>query len=224
MKKYLILLLLALIFLPKKVFSNNNFIYSLEVIKDSDSPVYELVLKSDYKAKIKSKSESDNSIYFDIKNASLKENFSAMYDNAQGIESVIAQQIGTKVRIYIKGDNTKNTKISFTTVEKQNLSDTSVNYVLIVSILSILALFAALEIKNKMKIKQQKMLAKSSLINKNTMYKLRVNNEIPNKNKKHGISQIAKGTGTIAQRYEANKIKAKFDTLPAINPKIAINQ
>lgn len=131
MKKFITVVLFALLLLPQAAFSGNNFIYSINVTNDKETDNVVLDVKSDYKTKIKYKLDESGRRYFDIKDASLKENFSVNYGNASGIEGVIAQQIGSKVRIYIKGDETENIAVNFNNVENQAYPEKSTTYALI---------------------------------------------------------------------------------------------
>ena len=90
MKKLIISLLFCLFLSPLAAFSNNNFIYSINVTRDENlSDNVKLEIKSDYKTDIKNKIDEMGREYFDIKDASLKENFAVQYNNANGVESVI---------------------------------------------------------------------------------------------------------------------------------------
>ena len=76
MKKIIISLLFCLLLTPLAAFSNNNFIYSINVSPDDTlSNGVRLEVKSDYKTKITNKIDELGREYFDIKDASLKENF-----------------------------------------------------------------------------------------------------------------------------------------------------
>lgn len=132
MKKIILCLLFSLFFVPQVAFSNDNFIYSINVSRNNDAQNLQLDIKSDYKTKITNKIDELGREYFDIKDASLKENFVIQYSNAKGVESVIAQQIGNKVRIYIKGDDIDNIATNFRNVENQPYPDKSAGYVLLV--------------------------------------------------------------------------------------------
>lgn len=142
MKRIILALLLSLLLLPQAAFSNDNFIYAINVNRDKISTGnIELLIKSDYKTDVKNKTDEAGREYFDIKDASLKENFTINYNDAEGIESVIAQQIGNKVRIYVKGNNIISTAISFNNVETQAYPDKSAGYALLVFGLVVFALF-----------------------------------------------------------------------------------
>ena len=113
-----------LILSPLAAFSNNNFIYSINVTRDENlSDNVKLEIKSDYKTDIKNKIDEMGREYFDIKDASLKENFAVQYNNANGVESVIAQQIGNKVRIYVTGNDIQDVTLNFNNVENQPYPD-----------------------------------------------------------------------------------------------------
>lgn len=142
MKKIIISLLFCLLLTPLAAFSNNNFIYSINVTKDDAfTSGVKLAIKSDYKTNVKSRIDEMGREYFDIKDASLKENFAVQYNNANGVESVIAQQIGNKVRIYVTGNDVQNVDILFNNVENQPYPDKSAGYALLVFAFIVCALF-----------------------------------------------------------------------------------
>lgn len=150
MKKIIISLLFCLFLSPLAAFSSSNFIYSINVVPDKGTTNgIKLEIKSDYKADIKSKIDEMGREYFDIKDSSLKENFAVQYNNVNGVESVIAQQIGNKVRIYVTGDNVEDVILNFNNVENQPYPDKSAGYALLVFALVICALFRIFKKKAK---------------------------------------------------------------------------
>ena len=130
MKKIILCLLFFIFLLPEAAFSSDNFIYSIDVSRNPADKNVTLDIKSDYMTKVTNKVDEIGREYFDIKDASLKENFSVKYNEASGVESVIAQQIGNKVRIYVKGENTEGALINFNNVENQPYPDRSAGYAL----------------------------------------------------------------------------------------------
>lgn len=151
MKKIILLLclLFCFIFLPQAALSNDNFIYSINVNRTGADNSIKLDIKSDYKTKTINKIDETGREYFDIKDASLKENFSIQYNNASGVESVIAQQIGNKVRIYITGEDIEDIFVNFNNVENQPYPNKSAGYALIIFALSIFGLFRVFKKKAK---------------------------------------------------------------------------
>ncbi len=150
MKKIIISLLFCLFLSPLAAFSNNNFIYAINVNRLNDpSESVKLDIKSDYKTEIKSRVDEMGREYFDIKEASLKENFAVQYNNANGVESVIAQQIGNKVRIYVTGSDIENVILNFNNVENQPYPDKSAGYALLIFAVVICALLRAFKRKAK---------------------------------------------------------------------------
>ena len=110
--------------MPQCAFSSDNFIYAINVNREEVAGKnIQLNIKSDYKTDIKHKIDEVGREYFDIKDASLKENFSVQYNNANGVESVIAQQIGNKVRVYVNGNDIENIAVNFNNVENQPYPD-----------------------------------------------------------------------------------------------------
>lgn len=149
MKKIILCLLLSFFLLPQAAFSNDNFIYSINVNRTNNDKNIHLNIKSDYKTKTINKIDATGREYFDIKDASLKENFSIQYNNAVGVESVIAQQIGNKVRVYIKADDINDISITFNNVENQPYPDKSAGHALLVFTVLVFALFRAFKKKAK---------------------------------------------------------------------------
>lgn len=100
MKKIIILLLImGSLFLFFKN-ADKNIIKEANILKSQNEII--LNLKSDYKTDINLVKENSESVYFDIKNAFLKEDYKV---TGEGDLSVLSQQIGDKVRIYLKGNN-----------------------------------------------------------------------------------------------------------------------
>ena len=149
MKKIILCLLFFIFLLPQAAFSSDNFIYSIDVSRDSTDKHVVLNIKSDYMTKITNKVDEAGREYFDIKDASLKENFSVKYNGASGVESVIAQQIGNKVRIYVKGENTNGTLLNFNNVENQPYPDRSAAYALCIFALISFAILSVFKKKAK---------------------------------------------------------------------------
>ncbi len=149
MKKLIISLLFCLFLSPLAAFSNNNFIYAINVSPDNTlTNGIKLNIKSDYKTNVKNNIDEMGRKYFDIKDASLKENFAVQYNNVNGVESVIAQQIGNKVRIYVTG-NIEDAVINFNNVETQPYPDKSAGYALLVFAFIVCALFRMFKRKAK---------------------------------------------------------------------------
>ena len=82
---------------------------------------YQLTIKADAPIEYKTKVKSQDSIYFDLKNAVTVDNLDTIYDDVSDIDGVIVQQLENKVRIYVNGLNTQNTKLVFKTAQ-QNAS------------------------------------------------------------------------------------------------------
>lgn len=79
---------------------------------------YQLTVKADKPVDYKTKADSSDSIYFDLKNSLALDNIDTIYDNVSGIDGLIVQQLeNSKVRIYVKGINTSSTKLVFATLQ-----------------------------------------------------------------------------------------------------------
>lgn len=75
---------------------------------------FELNIDSTLTVPYKVVQESDNSIYFDLKNSVLSDDVSTYYDDVTNIDNVVVKQLDkSKVRIYVEGKNAKNTELIF---------------------------------------------------------------------------------------------------------------
>ncbi len=100
MKKLIILLVLSCVFFSIANLCVENNIFETSAQVNSDNKVV-INLKSDYKNDVKVVKEGASSFYFDIKNATLAKSYSAL--GSENL-SILTQQIGKKVRVYLKGD------------------------------------------------------------------------------------------------------------------------
>lgn len=106
MKKIALVLVLLFLLITRTAFSKENLIYEINLNnKLNDEGKVELVLKSDFKGDIKTVEENKNSVYFDIENAKLSDDFKTNFNGKNSAVSIVSQQIGSKVRIYVKGEN-----------------------------------------------------------------------------------------------------------------------
>lgn len=201
MKQIILTLLLGLLILPQAAFSSDNFIYAINVSRDKiTTGNIKLEIRSDYKTDVKNKVDESGREYVDIKDASLKENFSIKYDNIQGIDSVIAQQIGNKVRIYVTGENISNTLVNFNNVETQAYPDKSAGYALLVFGLIVCGLFRIFKKKAKrLKVKAQ--------VFQNAASKAVYNNLMENKHVKTS-SQIRDNRNLTLNNLKKRDVKA----------------
>lgn len=96
-------------------FADENFISNVVISNSREIPnSYELNIDSTLTVPYKVVQESDNSIYFDLKNSVLSENVSTYYDDVANIDNVVVKQMDkSKVRIYVEGKNAKNTELIF---------------------------------------------------------------------------------------------------------------
>ncbi len=150
MKRIILILLFGVLLMPQCAFSSDNFIYAINVNREEVAGKnIQLNIKSDYKTDIKHKIDEVGREYFDIKDASLKENFSVQYNNANGVESVIAQQIGNKVRVYVNGNDIENIAVNFNNVENQPYPDKSAGYALGLFVFIVCVVFRTFKKKAK---------------------------------------------------------------------------
>ena len=109
MKKIITLFfIIGLFFLISSNFQQNNI--KEAYIEKADNGSITLNLKTDYSDKLNMVWENDSSVYFDLKNARLSDSYKTDYT---ADISVVTQQIGRKVRIYLKGENLHNLKAVF---------------------------------------------------------------------------------------------------------------
>ncbi len=107
MKKAVVLIILSAAFiLYFNMSSYKNLIYGADIINNNGNLT--LNIKSDYKEDIEPVRENQKSVYFDIKNAKLSDNFMSESDNM----IIVAQEIGSRVRIYLTGEDIENLNAS----------------------------------------------------------------------------------------------------------------
>ncbi len=91
-------------------FCTENVLNSVELSQKDGA--YELKLKTDAPIAFKKKIESDNSVYFDLKNISSPEKIETVYNDVADIDGVVIQQIDkNQIRIYVNGTDAASTKI-----------------------------------------------------------------------------------------------------------------
>ncbi len=115
--KKIFLTICAFMFLCLASVAQESLITSVAISKPKDlNGAYQLTIKADKPVEYKQKAETSDSIYFDLKNALTVDNIDTIYDNVSGIDALIVQQLeNSKVRIYVNGTDTSNTKIVFET-------------------------------------------------------------------------------------------------------------
>lgn len=116
MKKLAVLLVIICLGIFQTAYSKENNIYEISVKKSPETGVITMQLNSDYMEKTKSVKENNGSVYFDIKNAKLSDNLKT--DPKEDI-SIVAQQIGSKVRIYLKGKDLDEIQAAFASNKAQ---------------------------------------------------------------------------------------------------------
>ena len=135
MKRIILILLFGVLLMPQCAFSSDNFIYAINVNREEVAGKnIQLNIKSDYKTDIKHKIDEVGREYF---------------DNANGVESVIAQQIGNKVRVYVNGNDIENIAVNFNNVENQPYPDKSAGYVLGLFVFIVCVVFRTFKKKAK---------------------------------------------------------------------------
>lgn len=113
MKKFGVIFILLFTFIFQgMVFSKDNTIYEIGLGRDKNENIV-LNLKSDFKEEIKTVKEDSGSVYIDIQNAKLDKNFKTTYSNTNEPVSIVSQQIGSKVRIYLIGEDTDSLHAAF---------------------------------------------------------------------------------------------------------------
>ena len=116
-----ILLFITSMTLP--VFAKENIISSVVISKAKNKQnAYELNIDSSKVVDYKMEYDEDGSVYFDLKNSVLSDDAGTFYDDVTDIDNVAVRQLDrNKVRIYITGQNAKNTELVFV----NSLFDTS---------------------------------------------------------------------------------------------------
>lgn len=113
--KRLFFVLALIISCTTSVLAADNVISSVVISKSKDRVnSYELNIDSTYQVQYKSYIDGDNNIYFDLKDSSLAPNLGTIYDDVSDIDNVTVKQLDkNKVRIYVNGDNARNTELIF---------------------------------------------------------------------------------------------------------------
>ncbi len=109
--------LFALAGIMLSAFAKENTITAVKISKPKElKGAYQLTVKANEKLNYKAKTESEDSIFFDIKNAKRADNISVIYEGIINVDGVIVQQISDdKVRIIVNGENTSTTELVFST-------------------------------------------------------------------------------------------------------------
>ena len=125
--KKIFLVIAAFMLLCLSSAAQESLITSVSISKPKELyGAYQLTVKTDKPVEYKEKIESSDSIYFDIKNAITIDNLDTIYDNVSGIDALIVQQLeNNKVRIYVNGVNTSNTKFVLKTKQQTGSSETN---------------------------------------------------------------------------------------------------
>ncbi len=110
MKKIITVLTIFIILFINSAQAKNS-IYEIGIVEAKNGDT-EVNLLSDYKQNVKVVKENELSSFFDIKNSTLSDNFKTNYSTSVDT-SIVAQQIGSKVRIYLKDNKSDNIKVAF---------------------------------------------------------------------------------------------------------------
>ncbi len=129
--KRLFLALTAFLLLCLSSAAQESLITSVTISKPKDlNGAYQLTVKADKPVEYKEKAQNADSVYFDLKNALTVDNLDTIYDNVSGVDALIVQQLeNSKVRIYVNGINTSNTRLVFET--KQATGSNAKNEIII---------------------------------------------------------------------------------------------
>lgn len=114
-KKCVCLIIVGLLFSSLSAMADENVISSVVISKSKDkNNAYELNIDSTMPVDFKENKEDASMIWFDLKNSVLAEDIGTVYDDVIDIDNVVVKQIDkNKVRIYVKGNNVKNTELVF---------------------------------------------------------------------------------------------------------------
>ena len=114
-KKCVCLIIVGLLFSFLSAMADENVISSVVISKSKDkNNAYELNIDSTMPVDFKENKEDASMIWFDLKNSILAEDIGTVYDDVIDIDNVVVKQIDrNKVRIYVKGNNVKNTELVF---------------------------------------------------------------------------------------------------------------
>ena len=125
--KKIFLVIAAFMLLCLSSAAQESLITSVSISKPKELyGAYQLTVKTDKPVEYKEKIESSDSIYFDIKNAITIDNLDTIYDNVSDIDALIVQQLeNNKVRIYVNGVNTSNTKLVLKTKQQTGSNATN---------------------------------------------------------------------------------------------------
>ena len=125
--KKIFLAISTFMFLCLAAAAQESLITSVAISQPKDlNGAYQLTIKADKPVEYKEKAQSSNSVYFDLKNALTVDNIDTIYDNVSGIDAVIVQQLeNSKVRIYVNGIDTSNTKLVFETKQATGSNTTN---------------------------------------------------------------------------------------------------
>ncbi len=123
----ILILFAALLMICNCAFASENLITSVTISKPKElNGAYQLTIKADKPVEYKVKTESSDSVYFDLKNSIAMDSLETIYDNVSGIDALIVQQLEKdKVRIYVNGINTAKTQLKFQTVQATGTSATN---------------------------------------------------------------------------------------------------
>ena len=113
--KRALFLIVAFLAFCTSVCAKESLITSVVISQPEElNGAYQLSVSADKPVEYKQKVLSQNSMYFDLKNSLSTDNLDTIYDNVSGIDALIVQQLENgKVRIYVNGENTSDTRLVF---------------------------------------------------------------------------------------------------------------
>jgi len=114
-KKYFNLIVIGLLMFSLSATAEDSIISSVVISKAKDKQgSFELNIDSTKPVDFKENKEDESMVWFDLKNSILAEDVGTVYDDVVDIDNVVVKQIDkNKVRIYVKGNNVKNTELVF---------------------------------------------------------------------------------------------------------------
>ena len=101
--------------LTSTVFASTNVISSVTITKARHGMGgYELNIDSTQAVQYRSHIDSDENVYFDLKNSTLADGLGTIYDDVSNIHNVSVKQMdNNKVRIYVNGKDARDTELVF---------------------------------------------------------------------------------------------------------------
>ena len=114
-KNYFCVITVGILMSSMSAFADESIISSVVISKAKDKQnAYELNIDSTKPVEYKQNNDDDSMVWFDLKDSVLAEDVGTVYDDVVNIDNIVVKQIDKrKVRIYVKGNNVKNTELVF---------------------------------------------------------------------------------------------------------------